>query len=104
MEAIILAGFGGGVIRGLVGFVKHRYSYKDVPFEPGKFLSTVLISGVIGWASALTVRELGMTFLGTPILSPAMALVIGYAGGDFLENIFKTVMKQPELYSFPEKK
>jgi len=33
MEAVILAGFGGGVIRGLVGFLKHKYSYKDVSFS-----------------------------------------------------------------------
>ena len=103
MEAVVLAGFGGGVIRGLVGFLKHKYSYKEVSFSLPSFLSTVLIAGGIGVVVAITVRELGFTFLGFP-LTPAMALVIGYAGGDFLQNIWKIITKNPELYSFSKKK
>lgn len=99
MEAIIIAGFGGGVVRGLVGFLKHKYSYKEVVFSFPSFLSTVCIAGGVGVITALAVKELGFTFLGVP-LSPAMALVIGYAGGDFLENIVKIITKSPDLYSF----
>lgn len=103
MEIILVAGFIGGVIRGLVGYIKHKYSYKEVPFVLASFLSTVLIAGGIGVITALSVRELGFTFLGIP-LTPAMALVIGYAGGDFLENIWKIITKNPGLYSFEKKK
>ena len=71
-------------MRGLVGFLKHKYSYKEVSFSLPSFLSTVLIAGGIGVVTVITVRELGFTFLGFP-LTPAMALVLGYAGGDFLE-------------------
>ena len=102
MEAVILAGFGGGVVRGLVGFLKHKYSYKEVTFSFPSFLSTVFIAGGIGLVTALTVRELGLSFLGLP-LTPAMALVLGYAGGDFLQNIWKIITKNPELYSFQKK-
>ena len=28
MTLVLLAGFAGGVIRGLVGFIKYQYSYK----------------------------------------------------------------------------
>ena len=102
MEIILAAGFIGGVIRGLVGYIKHKYSYKDVPFALASFLSTVFIAGGIGAITTLSVRELGFTFLGVP-LTPAMALVIGYAGGDFLENIWKIITKNPELYSFKKR-
>jgi len=30
------------------------------------------------------------------------AFVTGYAGGDFLENVYKIIIKKPSLYSFPE--
>ncbi|MCD6086104.1 hypothetical protein J7J37_00915 [bacterium] len=29
--------FGGGVVRGLVGFIKHQYSYKNVSFNLAYF-------------------------------------------------------------------
>jgi len=45
------------------------------------------------------VKELGITFLEIEILSPAIALIVGYAGGDFLENIFKILMKEPNLFN-----
>jgi hypothetical protein len=98
METVLAAGFAGGLIRGLVGYVKHKYSYKEVSFSLPSFVFTVLISGGIGIATALTIRELGLGFLGSPTLSPAMALIVGYAGGDFLENVYKIITKNPELY------
>ena len=102
MEIIFAAGFTGGIIRGLVGYMKHKYSYKEVPFSLPSFLSTVFIAGGIGVVTAITVGELGVSFLGLP-LTPAMALIIGYAGGDFLENIWKIITKNPNLYSFEKK-
>ena len=96
-EAVFIAGFGGGFVRGLMGFVKHQYSYKEVKFNLPHFLSTMLISGSIGVLSAVAVRELGIGVLGVPSVSPAVAFVIGYAGGDFIENVAKIILKKPEL-------
>jgi hypothetical protein len=96
-EAIFIAGFGGGFVRGLMGFVKHQYAYKDVKFNLPHFLSMLLISGSIGVLSAVAVRELGLTVLGVPSVSPAVAFVIGYAGGDFIENVAKIILKKPEV-------
>ena len=28
--SVLAAGFGGGMTRGLVGYIKHQYSYKNV--------------------------------------------------------------------------
>src|SRR3989344_4573282 len=104
MEQIIFGGVIGGVMRGLVGFAKYRYSYKDVKFDAGKFVSTVSISGLVGVVSSFTVKELGFTFLGTSSLSFAMAIVVGHAGGGFLENLYKIILKNPSLTISPEQK
>ena len=102
MEIVLLAGFLGGLVRGLVGFIKHQYSYKKVPFELSYFLTMMSISGIIGGVATFSVQELGMSFLGIETLSPAMALIIGYAGGDFLENIYKIILRKPTLFKLPK--
>ena len=97
--AILVAGFGGGLIRGLVGFIKHQYSYKNVGFNVSYFFTMMFLSGVIGILSAMAIKELGITFLSVDYISPGLALIIGYAGGDFLENIYKILIKKSSLYS-----
>ena len=101
MEIVLLAGLVGGLIRGLVGFIKHQYSYKEVPFDLPYFVTMMVISGIVGGVATLSVQELGMSFLGVATLSPAMAVIIGYAGGDFLENVYKIILKKPTLYKLP---
>jgi len=100
--SILIAGFGGGVVRGLVGFIKHQYSYKSVSFKLPYFLVMMFLSGIVGVLTAIAIKEMGLTFFGLAQLTPALTFVIGYAGGDFLENVYKTIIKKPSLYSFPE--
>jgi len=88
---ILIAGFGGGAVRGLVGFIKHQYSYKNVGFKLPYFLSMSFISGAVGVLAAVGSKELGLAFLGE--FTPALAFFIGYSGGDFIENIFKIIKK-----------
>lgn len=95
---ILIAGFGGGVLRGLVGFIKHQFSYKNVGFKLPYFLAMMFLSGIIGVLVAVAVEETGISFLGLDYLSPALAFIIGYAGGDFLENIYKIIVKKSSLY------
>lgn len=96
MILIFIAGFSGGVLRGLVGFMKYLFSYKEVKFRPRYFLGTMFISGVIGLLSALAVKEIGFTILGG--FSFVLAFIIGYAGGDFIENIYKIIIKKSSFY------
>ena len=96
--SILIAGFGGGVIRGLVGFIKHQYFYKRVGFRLPYFLAMMFLSGVIGLLAAIVTRELGITFLGLDYITPAIAFVVGYAGGDFIENLYKIILKKPTIY------
>lgn len=99
---IIVAAFGGGILRGLVGFVKHHFSYKEVKFRPYYFLAMMFLSGVIGVLATMAIREIGFTLLGS--FTPALAFIIGYAGGDFIENIYKIIIKKSSLFSLSESK
>lgn len=96
MFSIIIAAFGGGILRGLVGFIKHQLSYKEVKFRLSYFLGMMFISGVIGSVVALAIKEIGFTLAGS--FSPALSFIVGYAGGDFVENIYKIIIKKSSLY------
>lgn len=99
---LIIAGFFGGVVRGLVGWLKHQFSYKNVPFNLPYFLAISFISGIIGLVGALAVKELGFEVSGS--FTPALSFIIGYAGGDFLEGIYKVLIKNSSLKGDVEKK
>ena len=94
--SILIAGFLGGVVRGLIGFIKHQFSYKNVPFRPKYFIGMMIVSGLVGMVATIAIKELGFTLFGQ--FTPALAFVIGYAGGDFIENIYKIIIKKSSLY------
>ena len=89
---IIACAFGGGIVRGLVGFLKHQFAYKNVSFSLSYFLGTSFISGIIGVLSAVAVKEAGLTLFGS--FTPALSFIVGYAGGDFIENVYKIIIKK----------
>jgi len=93
---IFIAAFGGGLIRGLVGFIKHQFSYKNVPFRLKYLLGMTILSGLVGMIATIAIKELGFSLFGQ--FTPALAFVIGYAGGDFIENIYKIIIKKSSLY------
>jgi hypothetical protein len=101
MLTILLTGLLGGIIRGLVGYLKYRSSYKNTNFMWNYFALSVGISGLVGLVAALVAKDLGITFLGLPAISPVIAIVVGYAGGDFIENIFKILTGKSSLYELP---
>ena len=82
-------------MRGLVGFVKHQFSYKNVPFNLKYFLGMSFISGVIGLLVAMSVKEVGLALNG--LFTPALSFIVGYAGGDFLDNIYKIIINRSDL-------
>ena len=95
--SILIAGFGGGIVRGLVGFIKHQFAYKNVPFRLSYFLGMSFLSGITGLVSAMAIKEIGFTLEG--VFSPALSFIIGYAGGDFIENVYKIIVKKSSIYS-----
>ena len=84
-------------MRGGLGVAKYSLSYKDVNLRPWYFGGTVALSGLLGGVAAWITNDLGIAFLGVESLSPAIALIIGYAGGDFLENIAKILFKKQDF-------
>ena len=79
----LLAGFSGGIIRGLVGFVKNKTIEKADHFKPQYFLITILIFGIVGAvAGILADTEWQVSFL------------VGYAGTDFIESLYKIKLGQ----------
>lgn len=91
MTLFFLAGFVGGIIRGILGLIKYTMSYKDVSIRPRYFIGMILASGFIGVTAAWAIDAVDFTIAGIITTSPAFALIVGYAGGDFLENVFKLV-------------
>ena len=89
---IFISGFGGGFVRGLIGFIKHQFSYKNVGFKLPYFLGMTFLSGIIGALIAMAVKGIGFTF--PESFGPSLSFIIGYAGGDFIENIYKIIIKK----------
>lgn len=96
---VFIAGFGGGALRGIVGFIKHQFSYKKVGFNLPYFLTMTFLSGVVGLLVTVALQESGINILELEILTPAFAFIVGYGGGDFLENVYKIILKKSNIYS-----
>jgi hypothetical protein len=92
--AIIIAGFGGGAVRSIFAYYK-SFSFKNPKFDTKYFIMMMFISGFIGLITAVLAKELGIKILGISDFNAAIAFLVGYAGGDFLENIYKLIIKKP---------
>lgn len=98
---VIIFGLVGGIVRGLVGYLKYRNSYKNTTFVFSYFALSVGISGLVGLIASWVTKDLGITFLGLPTITPALSVVIGYAGGDFVENLFKIITGKSSIIEIP---
>lgn len=99
---LLAAGAAGGLTRGLVGYVKHTFAYKKVEFKFFYILIIMLVSSLIGLGVTWSVFYVGLDI---PILkqaNPALAFIIGYAGGDFIENLYKIMIGKTTLYPLPK--
>lgn len=77
-----LFGFIGGLTRACVGFMKNSYENKKISFSSNAFWFTFLASGVIGLFAGLLVST-----------NFTLSLLAGYAGTDFIENLYKIKRK-----------
>lgn len=85
LEWIFIAGFLGGLIRGLMGISKviRASPSKKKRIRRDYIIFTLLSSGGIGLIVGVFISE-----------DVRFALLAGYAGTDFLENLFKVKMRQ----------
>lgn len=95
MVSILIFGALGGVARGLVGYSKYYLSYKNVEFKWPYFALTVGLSSIVGFGTVWAIRGTGITFAEGIEINKAVALIIGYAGGDAIENIYKIIFNKP---------
>ncbi len=84
MELYLLAVFGifGGLVRALVGLFKHKVFTGKEKFKTGKFVFTLVVSGIIGLFCALLLID-----------DYRIALLAGYAGTDLIQGIYKITKK-----------
>ncbi len=78
-ELYIIAGFVGGVARGLSSYLKNVKTGKAVKFNYSYFFTTVFFSGVLGGIAGALAESGWKT-----------AFLAGYAGIDFIENVYKS--------------
>ena len=98
-----IAGLFGGLLRGGMGLFKYMTSYKDVEIRPYYFAGMVILTGVVGWVSAWVAGDALRIFLELDSVPLSFAVVAGYAGGDLIENIFKIIIQEPQLFKVGKK-
>lgn len=96
---ILIMGALGGTARGMVGFVKYYTSYKSVKFSWHYIGLTAGISALVGLGTVWAIHGSGFEFEGF-VLNPALAFILGYAGGDIIENLYKILVQKPILGPF----
>ncbi len=103
MLELLLAGAFGGLVRGIVGYLKYQFAYRRVKLNPLYLLVMVGLSAVVGAAASWVVSESGLEIPGITKLNPAIAFIVGYAGGDFIENLYKILIGKITLYPLGKK-
>ncbi len=83
MFSIILGGFIGGALRGLMGIAKTLILKKDEDINYGWFFVSIAVAVAIGVIAA--------GFMGGGF---EVALLSGYAGSDLLESLVKIKFKE----------
>jgi len=58
-----------------------------------------LVGLTVTWA----VVSSGLEIVALTQINPAIAFIVGYAGGDLIENIYKILVGKTTLYSLPKK-
>ncbi len=78
---LALAGFAGGLVRGLVGILKAIRQGRKI--RKRYFLATVLASALIGVIAAMFVEN-----------DVKFSVLAGYVGGDFIESLYRVRFRE----------
>ena len=102
IAVLLVAGAAGGLVRGIVGFLKHQFAYKNVEFKPYYITSMMVLSSLVGFAVTWAVVSSGLEIVALAQINPAIAFIVGYAGGDLIENLYKMLVGKATLYPLPK--
>lgn len=100
---LLLAGATGGLVRGIVGFLKHQFAYKNVEFKPAYISLIIALSAFVGLTVTWALFSSGLEIVALAQINPAIAFIVGYAGGDIIENLYKILVGKATLYSLSKK-
>ena len=103
MTNLLLAGAGGGAVRGLVGYIKYQLVYKNVKFKPIYFFSMIVLSALVGLVITSAIVGSGLRIPFIKRINPSLAFIVGYAGGDFIENLYKILLGKSTLFPTSKK-
>lgn len=79
-SAHIISGLIGGLIRAIVGITKDKtFTPEQFKMRWGYFLTSILVASIVGVVSGIIIDGSDWR----------MSLLAGYAGTDFLENLYK---------------
>jgi len=62
----------------------------------------MFLSGIIGHLYRRSDKRIGTDIFRFAATQSGFSFRDWICGGDFLENIYKTIIKKPSLYAFPE--
>ena len=62
----------------------------------------MLISFAIGLVITWAVVSSGLKLPAIESINPAIAFIVGYAGGDIVENIYKIIVGKATLFPIPK--
>jgi len=99
---LLIAGAAGGLVRGIVGFLKYQFAYKSVQFKPLYIATIMVLSAFVGLAVTWAIMASGLSFPFLEQINPAIAFIVGYAGGDLIENLYKILVGKTTLYPLPK--
>jgi len=103
MFNLLLAGALGGLVRGIVGFLKYQFTYKNVKFQPAYLAVVATLSAFVGGVITWAIASSGLKISVVEEINPAVAFIIGYAGGDFIENLYKIIIGKASIYPLTDK-
>ncbi|MCG2685758.1 hypothetical protein L6258_00110, partial [Candidatus Parcubacteria bacterium] len=71
MYTLLLAGAGGGLVRGIVGFIKHQFAYKNVKFQPWYLALMMALSALVGLMVTWAIVQSGLQLPVVQQINPA---------------------------------
>lgn len=86
---VLISGFGGGATRGLIGYLKHQYSYKNVGFDLKYFTVMMFLSGVLGVLAAVAIDQSMISFEGYYLCLTSYCLYYWLRLRGYIQDTFK---------------
>lgn len=58
----------------------------------------MFLSSMVGLLTTAAINGMDLSFASVTALTPTPAFIVGYASGDFIENVYKILVKKTTIY------